>query len=171
MNNNKRLAIIAQDLCEYALEREDIKWIADTVPESAGHSQSKLEYELQLLKIITVGWSISFCLGNDPAKEETAGIFWKNVNEVSGGLSQATSLFIGKDIDYFSEIRTRLDRYVLAVSSAKGDNPAIAIGPEFASHFGNPEDLCASLAGSKMFMAAFAGVRQYLQAAGFKVAA
>jgi hypothetical protein len=169
MDNNKRLTIIAEDLCEYALEREDIKWIADTVPESAGHSQSKLEYELQLLKIITVGWGISFWLEKDPAKEETAGTFWKNVSEVSGGLSQATSLFIGKDVDYFNELKTRLDRYVLAVSTVKGDNPAIAIGPEFAGHFGNPEDLFASMAGSKMFMAAFAGVKQYLQAAGFKV--
>lgn len=169
MDNQKRLTIIAEDLCEYALERDDIKWITDTVPGSAGHSSSKLEYELQLLKIVTVGWSISFCLQDDPVKEEAAGLYWQNIHAISGGLSQATALLIGKDIDYFGILKSRLDGYVLAVSGTNGDNPAVAIGPEFANHFGNPDDLFVSMAGSKMFMAALAGVKQYLQAAGFKV--
>lgn len=166
MYKKEQLNIIVKDLCEYALDREDVKWITDTVPESAGLDPDKLEYELQLLKIVTVGWSISYYLQDNPVREKVVEPFWHSIHEVSGSLSQATSLFIGKNIDYFKIIKSRLDNYVLAMSGAKGDNPASAIGPEFAKHFGDPDDLFSFMAGSKMFRAALGGVRQYLQTAG-----
>ncbi len=169
MDKKEQLTIIVKDLCDYALDREDVKWITDNVPEFAGLSIDKLEYELQLLKIVTVGWSISYYLQDDPVKDKVVEPFWQNIYEVSGNLSQATSLFIGKEIDYFKILKCRLDDYVLAMSRIKDDNPVSAIGPEFAKHFGGPDDLFSFMAGSKMFMAALGGVKQYLQAAGFRV--
>ncbi len=169
MDNDQPFTIIVEDLCEYALDRDDIKWITYKVPQSAGIAPDKLEYELQLLKIVTVGWGISYYLQDEPGGEKVIEPFWQNIHEVAKGLSQTTGLFIGKNIDYFRVIRSRLDGYVLAMSKAEGDNPVLAIGPEFAGHCSSPDDLFASMAGSKMFMAALGGVRQYLQAAGFSV--
>lgn len=169
MSNEKRLNIIVEDLCGYALDREDIKWITDIVPQEAGLDSDRLEYELQLLKIVTVGWSISYYLQEDPGKDTVLETFWQNMQEVSRGLSQAAGLLIGKEIDYFQIVRSRLDSYVLAMSRAKHDNPALAIGPEFAAHYGAVEDLFASMAGSRMFNAATGGVKEYLQAAGFSI--
>ncbi len=169
MDEKEQLTIIVEDLCEYALNRDDIKWITDSVPDSAELSSNKLEYELQLLKIITVGWSLSYFLQDESAKAKVVEPFWKNIHQISGGLSQATSMFIGKDIDYFEILKSRLDGYVLAMSRAKDDNPVSAIGPEFAELCGYPDDLFAFTAGSKMFMAALGGVKEYLQAAGFNI--
>jgi hypothetical protein len=169
MDKNEHLSIIVEDLCEYALDREDIKWIADNMPDHADLSSNKLEYELHLLKIVTVGWCISYYLQDEPAKKKILEPFWQNIQEVSRGLSQATSLFIGSDIDYFKILKSRLDAYVIAMSRASDDNPALAIGPEFAEHCGDPDDLFAFMAGSRMFMTAAGGVKEYLQAAGFCV--
>ena len=164
MEEKERTAIITEDLCQYALDREDIMWIKGTVPDSA--DPDKLEYELQLLKIITIGWSLSYFLQEDPLKKDIVEHFWHNMHEISQGLSRTTSLFIGKDINYFNILRSRLDSYVLAMSRTGDHNPAQAIGPEFAELCSSPQDLFTSMAGSRMFMSALGGVRQYLQAAG-----
>lgn len=169
MNTKERLNIIVEDLYGYALDREDVKWITSTVPESAGLDPDKLEYELHLLKIVTVGWSIAYYLQADPVKDKVVEPFWQSIHEVSAGLSQATGMLIGKEVDYFQELKSRLDGYVLAMSRAGHDNPAVAIGPEFAANFGLPEDLVSSMAGSKMFMAATRGVKEYLVAAKFNI--
>lgn len=169
MNTKERLNIIIEDLYGYALDREDVKWITGTVPQSAGLDPDRLEYELHLLKIVTVGWSIAYYLQENPVKDKVVEPFWQSIHEVSTGLSQATGMLIGKEIDYFNELRSRLEGYVLAMSRTGHDNPAEAIGPEFAANFGLPEDLAVSMAGSRMFMAAARGVKEYLQTAEFDI--
>ncbi|WP_028573855.1 hypothetical protein [Desulfonatronovibrio hydrogenovorans] len=170
MEEKKHIEIWVEDLCNYALDREDIKWIADAVPPGAGLDLNTLEYELQLLKIVVVGWSISYYLQDEPVKNEVVEPFWKNIHDVSGGLSQATSLLIGKDINYFEIIRSRLDRYVQAMAGAEqGTEPVMVVGPEFAGCLGEPGDLAASMAGSRMFLTATGGVKEYLQTAGFRI--
>lgn len=169
MEEIDRITVIVEDLCEYALDREDIKWVADATPDSEDFSLNKLEYELQLLKIVSVGWSISYYLQDDAVRDGILEPFWKNIHDVSGDLSHATSLLIGTDINYFQILRSRLESYVEAMSMEKGDNPATVIGPRFAEFCGNSQNLVASMAGSKIFMAAVSGVKEYLNAAGYKV--
>ncbi len=169
MDHDQILQVVVQELCQYALEREDVKWIADSVSESSGIGPEKLEYELQILKIVTVGWSISYFLGHDPLKGKVVEPFWTSIHQISTGLSQTTSLFIGKEVDYFRVVKSRLDSYVLAMSRASDDNPALSLGPEFSAHCGCPGDLSVSMAGSRMFMTVLAGVKQYLLAAKFKL--
>ncbi|HUT43168.1 MAG TPA: hypothetical protein VMW95_02435 [Desulfobacterales bacterium] len=60
-------------LFNFAIDREDIKWLMERLPKEANIKRSTVEYELQILKIISVGWSISYYLENNPQTKE-AGI-------------------------------------------------------------------------------------------------
>ncbi|WP_045217454.1 hypothetical protein [Desulfonatronovibrio magnus] len=163
--SQEKMEVMVQELCSYALDREDIKWMVDTFPESTELDKNKLEYELNILKIVTAGWSISYYLQDNPAKDLVLEPFWKNIHDVSDGLSQATGLLIGKNINFFQTLKSRLDSYVLSMSRSNDDKPALAIGFEFARHCNSQDDLAVSMAGSKMFMAVTAGVKQLLEAA------
>lgn len=169
MEEQDKFSIIVEDLCGYCLERDDIKWVAAGVPEDSGIEQNKLEYELQILKIVTVGWSISFFLEREPVKTPLLEAYWQNVNELANNLSQATAMMTSADVDYFQVIRSRLDDYVQAAARGKQNDPASAIGSEFAGHCGDKDSIFASLAGGKLFMSVCRGVKEYMQAAGFDV--
>ena len=54
------------DLLDFALDREDVNWLMDRLPQEADIKRVTVEYELQILKIIGVGWSLSYYLGNSP---------------------------------------------------------------------------------------------------------
>ncbi len=84
-----------EDLFNFAIERESLKAILDTLPEDVPLNKNKVEYELQILKIISVGWGISFCLENVTLKQQLSEIFWKAVQECSERLSSAGSLSAG----------------------------------------------------------------------------
>ncbi len=48
-----------EDLFSFAIERDDTKWLMTRLPAEADIKPATVEYELQILKIISVGWSIS----------------------------------------------------------------------------------------------------------------
>jgi hypothetical protein len=122
-----------------------------------------MEYEIQLLRIISVGWAVSFFLADDGPKAEIGQHFWEHVRVFSGTLSTSASLTVGSDIDYFDILKQRLDYYVAALDAAgKIPEPARAIGPAFAGVCGDEDDACAILAGTKMFSHAINAVREYL---------
>ncbi len=53
----------AQNLAAFAVDRTDLKTILHSLPPESGPNRVTLEYELGMLKILTVGWGISFsCL-------------------------------------------------------------------------------------------------------------
>ena len=153
------------DLFDFAIDREDVKWLMDRLPETADVQRASVEYELQILKIITVGWSIAYVLADNPVKTPLSEHFWGAVREFSAGLSQTTGMMTGQDIDYFQVLRERLDMYVNALNSnPETPEPAAVIGPTFAYACGNARDIFSSMTGSKMFATAFSRVRTYLQA-------
>ncbi len=170
MNENpKKLSAVdqaADDLFNFAVEREDVKWLLAQLPEDGAVKPTTVEYELQLLKIISVGWSLSFFLEGTPRrKAQLAEKYWTAVNEFSKGLSETTGLMIGQDIDYFEIVKQRLDMYVaIMTEAAEGTDPVTVIGPAFAKACGDAENIFAALAGSKMFNGAGQRVRQYLEA-------
>ena len=90
-----------EDLFNFAIDREDIKWLVSQLPEATDIVRSKVEYELQILKIISVGWSIPYFLENSPQKNRLLELFWTSVQEFSKSLSETTELMTGQDIDYF----------------------------------------------------------------------
>ncbi len=155
-----------EELFNYAIERDDVKWLMGQLSGASEVKPATLEYELQILKIISVGWSISYHLEGTPKRKTAVGeIFWSAVNNFSKELSETTELMIGQDIDYFGTLKKRLDQYLAALRDNSGTaDPAVVIGPVFAGLCGRREDIFASMAGSKMFANAVVRVRQYLEA-------
>jgi hypothetical protein len=163
-SNKTDIEKAGEDLFDFAIERESVKAIMDTLPEDVPLNKNKVEYELQILKIISVGWGISFCLEDVTLKQQLSEVFWKAVQEFSESLSDATSLTTGQDIDYFLTLKERLDMYVDALhQKPDATEPAIVIGPEFASVCGNKDEVFTVMAGSRMFISTMGGVKDYLR--------
>ncbi len=68
-----------EDLFDFAVDREDVKALVANLPEEADIHGVTVEYELQLLKIISVGWSISYYLEKGPQKTQLAELYWQAV--------------------------------------------------------------------------------------------
>jgi hypothetical protein len=155
-----------QDLFDFATDREDVKYLLAHLPKQSAAKPSAVEYELQILKIVCVGWSISYLMEGTPKKKaRLLELFWQAVNVFSSDLSQTTGLMIGQDIDYFEILKTRLDFYVSVMSeSTDTADPAVVIGPAFAEQCGAAGDIYASMAGAKQFNTAMNRVRRYLEA-------
>lgn len=155
---------VRDDLFNFAVDREDIKWLMERFPKEATVKRSTVEYELQILKIISVGWSISYYLESNPHKNPILEMFWMAVYEFSQNLSTTTELMIGQDIDYFQILKERLDMYVNAVSqNPEAPEPSTVIGPEFARTCGNADDIFSFMTGSKMFLSTTGQVKEYLE--------
>ena len=159
----KDIQAVVQELFDYAIDREDVKWLMAHLHQEAGVNRSTVEYELQILKIASVGWSMAYYLQAPSAREALMTHFWQQVREFSQTLSTTTSLMIGQEIDYFDILKQRLDLYVEALArQGKGAQPAQVIGRQFAGLCGDEENLFAFMTGSKMFIAAIDRVKQYL---------
>jgi hypothetical protein len=168
-NSNQSITVTDQageDLFNYAIEREDVKLLMEQLSRSAKVKPTTLEYELQILKIISVGWGISYFLAGTPRRKAALGdIFWIAINDFSKDLSQTTGLMTGADIDYFEILKKRLDQYVQAMeSNPQASDPEVVIGPVFAGYCGDGDDIFAAMAGTKIFTNTVARVRQYLEA-------
>jgi len=154
-----------EDLFDFVVDREDIKWLMSHLPEAADVQRETVEYELQILKIISVGWSISYYLETSPHKNQLLEVYWKAVFDFSQTISTATGNLIGQDIDYFQILKDRLDMYVDVLAQNSGaPEPAVVIGPEFARTCGNVEDIFTFMTGSKMFITAINRTKEYLEA-------
>jgi hypothetical protein len=155
---------VRDDLFNFAIDRKDIKWLMERFPKEANIKRSTVEYELQILKIISVGWSISYYLENNPHKNSLLELFWMAIYEFSQQLSTTTELMIGQDIDYFQILKERLDMYVDAMAQKpETPEPSTVIGPEFAGTCGNKDDISTSMTGSKMFLSTTGQVKEYLE--------
>jgi hypothetical protein len=144
---------VGEDLFNYAVDREDIKYLVALLPR-------------EQLKIITVGWTISYHLMGHPLKEVLAEFFWQSIQTFSRSLSETTSLMIGKDIDYFDTLKQSLSSYLdVMTRHPESHEPARLIGAEFARRCGDANDLFTFMTGSKMFLTATTRVKQYLEGA------
>ncbi len=159
----------SENLVNYAVNRDDLKLVLSNMPEGRGTRLVKVEYELQILKIVSTGWAISVYMENRSEKESLAEAFWNAINEFSKDLSEVTGLMIGKDIDYFQILKERLDIYVNSMnqSQEKTDTAAI-IGPSFAAICGDEDDAVIILAGAKIFTTAVNAVKEYLATVRFQ---
>jgi len=164
-NKKSELEKAGEDLLNFAVDRDDVKWLMDRLPQEADIKRVTVEYELQILKIIGVGWSLSYYLANSPQKTELLEKYWAAINEFSRGIATTTEYMIGQHIDYFQIIKDRLDMYVAALSkNPDAPEPARVIGPEFARICGNLDDLFTFMTGSKMFISTINKVKAYLEA-------
>jgi hypothetical protein len=162
----EQLKIAANELFDFAVGRAELRHIMTLLPEEAPVDRTKVEYELQILKIITVGWCITYFLEAFPHKEPLAMLYWEAVRGFSRQLSETTELMIGEDVNYFEVLQARLDFYVdaLARQSAAPADPAAVIGPAFAGTCGAADEVFTIMSGARMFVATTGSVKQMLEA-------
>ena len=157
-----------KDLLAYAFDREDVKWLMEKLHQDADINRTTVEYELQVLKIISTGWAISYHLEGSPNKNPLLEQFWKQVFDFSNELSKTTNTMTGTRLDYFEVLKERLEAYVTAISKSSeataANDPGLAVGPEFAGICGNSEDLHTRMAGITMFATVVTRVGAYLTA-------
>ncbi|UCD65372.1 MAG: hypothetical protein JSW69_04895 [Deltaproteobacteria bacterium] len=163
-NTKTTLEQAGENLFNFAVDREDVKTLIEHLPSEAKCTPAAIEYELQLLKIISTGWSISFFMDNSSLKDKLADNFWKQIHEFSASLSETTGLMTGQNIDYFQILKSRLDMYVAALTEKpEATEPASVVGPAFAKFCGDPDDIFSVMTGSRMFLLTVARVKEYLE--------
>ena len=164
-HKNTPVEQVAENLFNFAIERDDLKQILEHLPTDDEPRKVTIEYELQLLKIISVGWGVTFFMADHPHKEALAEAFWRKMQLLAQDLSSATSASIGKDVDYFEIIKNRLDFYVKALEHfADAPDTAKVIGATLAKLCGSEDDSYILLAGKRTFALAAASVQNYLEA-------
>jgi hypothetical protein len=168
-DHQKKKTIVEQageDLFDFATDRDDVKWLLDQLSNQTQAKPATVDYELQILKMVCVGWSVSYFMSGTPKKKaHLLELYWRAVNAFACDLSQTTGLMIGQDIDYFKILKTRLDHYVkIMAESPDTADPTAVIGPAFAQRCGAADDLFASITGAKMFSTTMNRVRRYLEA-------
>lgn len=156
---------ICKNLAEYAVNRDEIKEIVNTLPKDQNINTVTVEYELQLLKIVTIGWSVSIYMKPNEKKQLFELKFWEMIREYSKDISNVTSLMIGHDIDYFDLLKKRLDSYVKSLEGAKNEaDPASAIGPAFAALCKDKDNAFVVISGARLFNYSVRATKEYLEA-------
>lgn len=154
---------VKERLVSFAINRDDLKAFLELISGEQDLDLVAIEYESQILKIISVGWGASFFLADSLFKNEISEAFWSAVNELSVDLSRVVSTTIGKEIDYFNIVKERLEQYVTALSHV-GDaaDPVSVIGPEFAKICGNENNVHVLMLGNRVFSFTVAGVKEFI---------
>ena len=157
----------AQNLAAFAIDRTDLKKMLAALPKDAGLNLTTIEYELGILKILSVGWGISFFMpAGDTNKTPLSESFWHMIKEISENISTLTETTTGHKIDYFNILKERLDTYIqnLHANPDGSTDPAAVMGPAFAKACGCPDNAIAILTGTKMFSLTLGAVKEYLAA-------
>lgn len=155
---------LTTNLSTYAIDRDDLKSLLQTIPEKNDLNMATVEYELQILRILSVGWAISFYMAQQPVKKRVSLLFWEEIRQVAAKISTLLETTSGRGIDYFEILKQRLDLYVRAMqTNPDGANePTAVMGPAFAAACNAPHDPIAILVGTKMFTLCLGGVKSYL---------
>lgn len=156
---------LAQNLATFAIDRTDLKQLLAAVPEDSSVNLTTLEYELQLLKILSVGWAISFFMPvSDKNKGPVSEMFWEYIREISKNISDLTQTTTGQSIDYFEILKERLNTYLAIMQENPDDtqNPASIMGPAFAELCNAKDNAAAILTGTKMFTLTLGAVKEYI---------
>ena len=160
-----------ENLSTFAINRDDLKELIAAIPKDSELNLSTIEYELQILKIISVGWALAFYMPeSDKNKKPLGEIYWSYISEISNNISNLTDLTSGKQIDYFNILKERLDQYVgvLQQSSGKTTGTSSIIGSMFSELCHAKNNAIAILTGTKMFTFTIGAVKEYLDAVEIK---
>lgn len=155
---------ICKNIAEYAVNRDEIKELVQNLPKDQNINSVMVEYELQLLKIVAIGWSISVYMQLNEKKQLFELKFWELIREFARDISNVTSLMIGHDIDYFDLIKKRLDTYLKSLDGAVSESdPASAIGPAFAEICKDKDNAFTIITGARLFNYSVRATKEYLQ--------
>jgi len=162
-NEHTSLEKASENLVNFSVDREDLNRIITLLPEDDAVSRVTVEYEIPLLKIVSVGWAIAYFMEKRSEKQALLEFFWNAIDEFSKSLSDVTNLTTGADINYFHLIKERVDTYVQALNmQPEAQDPAAVIGPTFASICNAGDIVHVIMTGNRVFNAAIIGVKEYL---------
>jgi len=111
-NADTSLEKVSENLVNFSVDRDDLNRIMAMLPEDESVNRVTVEYEIPLLKIVSVGWAVAYFLENKPEKKVLLESFWQAIDEFSRSLSDVTNLTTGAEINYFHMIKERVDNYV-----------------------------------------------------------
>ncbi len=155
---------IGESLANFSLDRESVLFALSRLPDEPSINKVAIEYEIQLLKILSVGWAISYFMEDHSEKTPLIKKFWDVLFEFSKNLSSVTSLTIGKEVDYFRTLKERIDIYLQALAEVpQVKDPTSVIGPTFARLCGNSDDIHVIMAGNRIFHLSLEGVKHFLE--------
>ncbi len=150
-------------LFQYAINREDVKTVMAMVPELDSLHRVSVEYEIPLLKIVGIGWAVSYFMEGRPERQPLMADYWRRIEVFSQNLSEVTSMTAGSDINYFQIIRERMDAYLDALHGQPvSRDPVATIGPAFARLCGSEDNIHVIVVGNHTFGGVMAGVRSFL---------
>ena len=155
---------IGESLAIFSLDRESVLFALSRLPDEHSINKVAIEYEIQLLKILSVGWAISYFMEDHSEKSPLIKKFWDVLFEFSKNLSSVTSLTIGKEVDYFRALKERIAIYLKALAEVPHvKDPASVIGPTFARLCGNTDNVHVIMAGNRIFHLSLEGVKHFLE--------
>jgi hypothetical protein len=159
---------ISEKLSDYAIDRAEMKFLLDCLPPEIKINHTTIEYELQLLRILAVGWSINYYVQDDLLKQSISEYYWNLIQQFSNNISTISSASTNQAINYFQIIKQRLDTYLDEFNNLKqADDPTTVIGPIFAELCGHPENAIVIWLGSKMFQSILSKIKIFLSDAQF----
>lgn len=162
---NATIAAAAERLFAFAIDRDDLKGLVAHLPADDPARPVALTYELQLLKIVCVGWSIAYFGARQPYGEALTTTFWNKIKSFSSDISNTSSAALGEPIDYFDLVKERLDTYVRALQHfADAPDPAAVIGATLAKLCGDEANAYLIISGKRTFNHSSGSVRNYLHA-------
>lgn len=164
---NTGVETVCEALFNFAIDRRDVEGIMARLPEVPDARRARVEHELQILKIISVGWTLSYCLPAGSLKEEMTVEFWQAVLDFSKSLSSTAELMLHQDVDFFESVKGRFEAYLEEMKRhTDAPEPAVVIGPEFARRCGDAGDTHTVMAGSRMFVGTVNEVKKFLETQG-----
>ncbi len=157
---------LGENLSVFAINRDDLKMLLQNLPEPERIHFTTIEYELQILKILSVGWGIAFYMAEGEHKQKLTMIFWQHIQEIAKNISNLTQTSTGHLIDYFHILRNRLDDYLKFIqqNSDNVSDPSHIMGPAFAEICHCHDNPAVILIGTKMLTLTLGAVKEYLNA-------
>jgi hypothetical protein len=160
---NIQIEEVVRSLVALSFSRDGLNQTLDGLPSDSAINTATLEYEFNLLKIISAGWGISFFMAEGNCKKAVSEMYWSQIYEISRNISDITSASLGRKVEYFEILRNRINMYATALSALRlDDDPAGVIGENFARLCGNEKDAHAVSCGQKAFSDSIACVKSYL---------
>jgi hypothetical protein len=153
----------AHRLLNIAVNQRETKADISGVQSEEAVNWVAVEYEMQLMRIVAVGWAISYFSSETAAPESLAETFWEGVRAYCSAVSSMTEPVLGSGADYFGTVRQRLDHYVQVMSHfPDAADPARVIGPTFAKLCGCGENAEVIALGRRVFNRCLARVQEQL---------
>jgi len=68
-NEDNSLEKVSENLVNFSVDRDDLNRIMAMLPEDENVNRVTVEYEIPLLKIVSVGWAIAYFMEDRPEKK------------------------------------------------------------------------------------------------------